>query len=191
MLNSFFTNALRPTRSVVIELRDGRRFKGELKLSPDETAASLLRKATPFLKVRTKKGDVAINRHSIAALLLGDDEIRLAHGPHVRPISRDDVKAPRSRRAYTAYDAADAFARTEQQRPERPKVDPALQRAFRVLKLQPGANQAQIKMAWRRRIAECHPDRVSGGGASKLAVEAAQEEAAQVNAAYQMLSEAA
>lgn len=149
------------TRAVVIELRDGRRLRGNLQLSKHETADTLLRRAGPFLTIRTPKGDVAINRDNIGALLLGEDAIEKALSRPAQSTNR--TSAPASPRPSRAFDPC------------------------RVLGVRPTASREEIKAAWRSRIAECHPDRVRTIGASADQIAAAHRQAAQVNAAYQAL----
>lgn len=146
-------------RAVTIELRDGRKLRGVLQLPRHETAETLLRRATPFLTIRTGQGDIAINRDMISALLLGNDKEAAA-----------DIK--------TAGAAASS--------PKRPQkvtgFDPC-----RILQVRPGASRDEIKSAWRKRISECHPDKVRARGSADHVVAAAERQAAQVNAAYQTL----
>ncbi|NRA28654.1 MAG: J domain-containing protein [Parvularculaceae bacterium] len=149
-------------RPIVIELRDGRTLRGRLQLGPEVRAETLLAKAGQFLTIRTPKGDVAINRDMISALLIGEDEIashRQGKGPKEQP--KEKLEATKSSKGY----------------------DPC-----RILRVRPGATSAEIKAAWRARIQECHPDRVRGGGHHESVVQAAQREAAMVNAAYQTLT---
>lgn len=140
-------------RPVTIELRDGRRLRGVLQLPRRETAETLLRRATPFLTIRTSQGDIAINRDMIAALLLGDEA-----------------------------DEAAAASRALPATAQRIGFDPC-----RILRVSPGASRDDIRTAWRKRISECHPDKVRAKGASASVIAAAERQAAQVNAAYQTL----
>lgn len=159
MFDAFKTAPRTVPKPVVIELRDGRRLRGTLQLPVAETAETLLRKAMPFLTIRTSKGDIAINRDNIAALLLGEDAM-----------------------AQTAKPANDQEAPRQPSTPPGWGFDPC-----RILDVRPGASRDEIKTAWRKRIAECHPDRVRARGASDDVIAAAQRQAALVNSAYQSL----
>lgn len=149
------TKERRAARPVTIELRDGRRLTGTLQLPENLTAQQLLRRATPFLTIRTPQGDLALNRSMISALLLGDEAVR----------AQDEEKAKVAE-------------------PVRPitGTDPC-----RILNVRPGASRDEIKAAWRKRISQCHPDKVAGRGAADDIVAAAQAQAAAVNAAYRSL----
>jgi len=148
-------------RPVVIELRDGRVLRGRLHLGAQERADTLMAKAGQFLTIRTPKGDIAINRDMIAALLIGEEAIE-------------------ARRQEANADQPHATAAKE---PEADKgYDPC-----RILRVRPGATPLELKAAWRQRIQECHPDRMRGDGHHESVIQAAQREAAMVNAAYQTL----
>lgn len=148
-------------RPVVIELRDGRTLRGRLQLAAEMRAETLLSKAGQFLTIRTPKGDVAINRDMISALLIGEEDIaNFRQGKGQKDEKKQNIEQSKTARGY----------------------DPC-----RILRVRPGATQAELKAAWRERIQECHPDRVRGGGHHESVVQAAQREAAMVNAAYQTL----
>jgi DnaJ-domain-containing protein 1 len=151
-------------RPVVIHLRDGRRFKGVLNLRASESVGSLLERSNPFLTVRTSSGEIAIARDQIAAMMLGDREAETrSEAAPERPRHRRGTGKPRASAAYGGNDPC------------------------RILDVRPGASQEELKAAWRRRIQECHPDKIRGRGAAEDVVRAAQVEAAQVNAAYRTL----
>ena len=160
MFDAFKTAPRHVPKPVVIELRDGRRLRGTLQLPVQETAETLLRKAMPFLTIRTQKGDIAINRDNIAALLLGE-EAKAPEAPKTRV--RPKVKAQPATHQEHGFDPC------------------------RILNVRPGATRHEIKTAWRKRIAECHPDSVRSRGGSDDVVAAAQRQAALVNSAYQAL----
>ncbi|MCQ8184216.1 J domain-containing protein [Parvularcula maris] len=153
-------------REVVIELRDGRKLRGRLQLAASETGAGLLAKAKPFLTIRTPQGDVAFHRDMIAAVLLKDERAVLASKTEtarsVPPTGPDQRK---------------------ERAAEVQGFDPC-----RILDVRPGASREELKAAWRKRIAECHPDKMAARGAPADIVAAAQRQAAQINAAYQTLS---
>ncbi|NNU17007.1 J domain-containing protein [Parvularcula sp. ZS-1/3] len=143
-------------RAITIELRDGRRLKGVLQLPKSATAGKLLRGNSAYLTIRTPKGDLAIARDNIAALLLGDDALSSE-----APRPRNDVPRIASR-----------IRRDEH---------------HRLLSIHADATPAEIKAAYKKRIFECHPDRVRSNGGSPSTVRAAEEHAAKVNAAYATL----
>lgn len=58
----------------------------------------------------------------------------------------------------------------------------------RILQVRPGASPEELKSAWRRRMNEVHPDKLRGRGCSEWLIAAAEDEAAEVNAAYEALS---
>lgn len=151
-------------RQVRIALRDGRVMSGVLHLKRTDTASSLLAKAMPFLTIRTSKGEIAINRADIASFEVGAS----AAQPKA-------AEAP-SARSYEAKSHRIAPAKAQW------GFDPC-----RILDVRPGASREELKTAWRKRISECHPDRVSARGASEDVVKAAQRQAALVNSAYQTL----
>jgi hypothetical protein len=152
---------------VVIELRDGRRLRGHLQLPDSESANSLLARAKPFLTIRTSSGDISFHRDTIAAVLMRDE------GDGEMPL------APAASRTRTEAPAA---------KPEARRAQPSGFDPCRVLDVRPGASREELKAAWRRRIAECHPDRIAAQGAPADIVAAAQRQAATINAAYQQLS---
>ena len=53
-----------------------------------------------------------------------------------------------------------------------------------VLGVPPDASDDQVRRAWRRQLAESHPDRAAGAGLPAVQVEAAHRRSAQLNAAY-------
>ena len=148
-------------RPVRIELRDGRVLRGTLMLSRSETTTSLLGKASPFLTVKTADGELGINRDAIAAILLGDAE------------TSSEAPKPQRARAHPLDGEDDKVA------------DPC-----RVLRVRPGATEAELKSAWKARMQQVHPDKLQSSGAAPSIIAAAQREAALVNEAYEKLREA-
>lgn len=177
-------------RPVVIELRDGRRMTGTLHLPRTETAASLLGRAKPFFVVRTPTGDIAINSADIRALLLDEEARRAMPGR-----GNADREEPRRADATVVSPRRDAFKKPRkapagERRERRSSWKPVGAGGFdpcRILGVQPGASAEELKAAWRRRMAECHPDKVQGRGFGDDIVAAAQARAALVNQAYQSL----
>ncbi|GGY53028.1 J domain-containing protein [Parvularcula lutaonensis] len=152
-------------RQVRIALRDGRVMSGVLHLKPTDTASSLLAKAMPFLTIRTSRGEIAINRADIASFEVGGTAAQDQAAPK-----------PANDKAHAAHARPIAPAKAQW------GFDPC-----RILDVRPGASREELKAAWRKRISECHPDRVSARGASEDVVKAAQRQAALVNSAYQTL----
>lgn len=149
-----------PPRPVTIELRDGRKLRGHLRLAANVTPEALLSRRSPFLVIRTRKGDLAINRDMIAAILLGSET---DEEPKRKPGQGNTEAKDR--------DASKTAA-----------PDPC-----RVLRVRPGASESELRDAWRRRIRECHPDIMRSRGHGEDVIRAAQREAQAVNAAYQKL----
>jgi hypothetical protein len=169
----------RESRAVTIELRGGRRLTGVLNLPKRATTETLLGTASPFLTIRTSRGDLAINREEIVAILL--EEPRPAPEEALRRQARMDVREEalrvmreRRRRGFTSSSRAPLSAHQG--------VDPC-----RVLKVRPGASQEELRSAWRQRIREIHPDKLRSEGRPDDVVAAAEREAAIVNSAYQTL----
>lgn len=166
-------------RPVTIELRDGRKLTGYLRLAEHQTSASLMGSKKPFLTIRTRSGDLSLARNMIAAILIGQEgeDVQAKDAPKPRAKSANPQAARRPFRPRPANQGKPFALRAGEG-----SFDPC-----RILGVRPGATNEELKSAWRRRIAECHPDKIAGQGAGDDVVQAAQTKAAQVNAAYQAL----
>lgn len=69
--------------------------------------------------------------------------------------------------------------------PPTPSVPPDVDRAFRILDLPATASAAEVRTAYRRLIAQWHPDRFAGATAEEQRL--AHERARELNAAYLLL----
>ncbi len=156
------------SRRVEIQLCDGRSFNGSLRLPSTANINSLFVGSSQFLMVKTPKGEIAINRATIAAILLAEDE-----SPMRKREARDPFQASGPR-----------FSSTP---PKRPSRNTGLADPCRVLGVARNASMSQVKGAWRQRMKECHPDALAARGAGAQAIKRAQVEAANVNAAYRAI----
>ncbi|MEO1659126.1 MAG: DnaJ domain-containing protein [Pseudomonadota bacterium] len=155
-------------RRVEIQLCDGRSFKGTLRLPSNAGISSLFVGSSPFLMVKTPKGEIAINRATISAILLGDED-----SPMRKREAKDPFQARGPRGSYVP--------------PRRAARNTGLADPCRVLGVPQNASMSQVKSAWRQRMKECHPDAVAARGDDAHAVKRAQVEAANVNAAYRAI----
>lgn len=65
----------------------------------------------------------------------------------------------------------------------------AYHEALRLLGINAGASPEQIKLAYRRLLSQCHPDKLSGSGASAEAMSRATERTRELHAAYKLIRE--
>ncbi|MEM9810819.1 MAG: DnaJ domain-containing protein [Pseudomonadota bacterium] len=153
-------------RRVEIQMRDGRAFRGVLQLKKTASVATLLAGSSPFLSVKTSKGEVAINRDTIAAILLDDEQ-------GIPVIDAEIVSEDKA-------NASDGPVHEE----DSDGLDPC-----GILRVRPGASVDEIRAAWRLRIRQCHPDILQARGHPESVIQAAKIEAQRINAAYAALME--
>ncbi|MEM7739364.1 MAG: DnaJ domain-containing protein [Pseudomonadota bacterium] len=161
------------SRRVEIQLCDGRSFKGSLRLPKTATINSLFVGSSPFLMVKTQKGEIAINRASISAVMLGDEVSATPRSPQRERQERQPFQARGPRHRFEP--------------PKRPARNSGLANPSGVLGVAQDASMAQVKSAWRQRMKECHPDALAARGCNADAIKRAQVEAANVNAAYRAI----
>ncbi|MEM9285053.1 MAG: DnaJ domain-containing protein [Pseudomonadota bacterium] len=163
------------SRRVEIQLCDGRSFKGFLRLPSTAGINDLFVGSSQFLMVKTSNGEIAINRATISAILLGDNDP-----------GRPNAESPmRKREPRDPFQARGPRGATEP--PKRPLRNSGLADPCRVLGVSQNATMAQVKSAWRQRMKECHPDALAARGGGADAIKRAQVEAANVNAAYRAI----
>lgn len=64
---------------------------------------------------------------------------------------------------------------------------PTLEESYRALGLQPGVSDGELTRAWRRLLAQHHPDKLQGQGADAAALKAAEARTRELRAAYERI----
>jgi DnaJ like chaperone protein len=86
---------------------------------------------------------------------------------------------------------AGAYGRTGGARPgQRPAGKSALDEAYEILGVNPGASDAEVKRAWRRQMSENHPDKLVARGLPESMLEVAKQKTQAIQAAWERIREA-
>jgi hypothetical protein len=145
-----------------IELVDGSRLKVMLFVSPQGRVLDMLNDSRAFLPLESDCGEVFFVRK---------DSIR-----RVAPLS-----APARHREER---------RTHRSGATDPGAAPVFTDPYELLRVSPGADEQEIREAYRQRCLENHPDRLQALGLSQEYVELATRRMALINAAFDQLKAA-
>lgn len=79
--------------------------------------------------------------------------------------------------------------RRQQSRPAEPATTPAsvLMQAYQLLQVNRNASDEEVKLAYRRKLSQHHPDRLQAGGASAEQIQAAGQQTHEIRSAYELI----